>query len=117
MEGEKNIFASDIGPGNSLIDKLCIKYFKKDFDRGGKLAKKGNFNAKHIEELENKNNFLKKFPISFDSKDFDLKSFYLKDLNEYDNLRTLTYLTAKIISNLKKRLSKNINYWVFSGGD
>ena len=116
LEGEKNIFASDIGPGNSLIDKLCIKYFKKDFDRGGKLAKKGNFNPKHIEELENKIIFKKKFPISFDSKDFDLKSFYLKDLNEYDNLRTLTYLTAKIISNLKKRLSKNINYWVFSGG-
>ena len=61
----KNIFASDIGPGNSLIDKLCIKYFKKDFDRGGKLAKKGNFNAKHIEELENKIIFKKKISNFF----------------------------------------------------
>ncbi len=116
LGGKKRIFASDIGPGNSLIDKLCIKYFQKDFDKSGKLASKGKVIPKYIEALENKKIFKKKFPISFDSRNFDLKNFYLKNLNKYDNLRNLTYLTAKIISNLKKRLSKNINYWILSGG-
>ena len=74
--GEKNLFASDIGPGNSLIDKLVLNTLKKILIKRF-ISKKGNFNPKHIEELENKIIFKKKFPISFDSKDFDLKKVFI----------------------------------------
>ena len=35
------LFSSDIGPGNVLIDSLCKRYFKKNFDDKGQLAKNG----------------------------------------------------------------------------
>ena len=38
---KKTFFASDIGPGNILIDDFCHKNFNKSYDFEGKIAKKG----------------------------------------------------------------------------
>ena len=37
-------------------------------------------------------------------------------MNNFNYLRSLTFLTAKLISNIEKDLNKKIDYWVFSGG-
>ena len=42
--GKKTFFASDIGPGNILIDDFCYKNFNKSFDFKEKLQKKEKLN-------------------------------------------------------------------------
>ena len=57
--GKNKLLSSDIGPGNTLIDKYCFLKFKKFFDKDGKLAKKGNLKLEIVEEWLKKK-FLKK---------------------------------------------------------
>ena len=38
---EGNIFSTDIGPGNYLIDKWIKENFGKDFDKDGKISLEG----------------------------------------------------------------------------
>ena len=50
LNGKKNIFfASDIGPGNTLIDEFCYKNFNKSYDFNGNLAKKGKIKFELID--------------------------------------------------------------------
>ncbi len=47
----KNILCSDIGPGNTLIDAACRKYFNRAFDEDSKIAFAGNVNESLLEAL------------------------------------------------------------------
>ena len=98
-----NIFSTDIGPGNCLIDKLMAKNFDKDFDEGGKIALEGKINQNLA------NNFLDKLKksqknknISYDTSDFDISEF--NQLNPKDGVATLSFITAKAILNFAKDL-------------
>ncbi len=98
-----NIFSTDIGPGNCLIDKLIAKNFDKDFDEGGKIALEGKINQNLA------NNFLDKLKksqknknISYDTSDFDISEF--NQLNPKDGVATLSFITAKAILNFAKDL-------------
>ena len=117
LKGKTKLFASDIGPGNKLIDEFCLKKFNKNFDDKGNLAKKGRF-LEDIFKVWKKKPFLKyPFPVSFDNAFFKLDEFLKKkNLNKFDVLRTLTYFTAFQLLNLKLRINLNIDKWIFSGG-
>ena len=98
-----NIFSTDIGPGNCLIDKLMAKNFDKDFDEGGKIALEGKINQNLA------NNFLGKLKksqknknVSYDTSDFDISEF--NKLNPKDGVATLSFITAKVILNFAKDL-------------
>ena len=54
-----NIIASDIGPGNTLIDKVSLLKFRKYFDKNGLLASRGKINHDLVNKWM-KYNFLKK---------------------------------------------------------
>ena len=98
-----NIFSTDIGPGNCLIDKWVKKNFDKNFDKDGKISLEGkvnenladNFLNKLQEKTKNKN-------ISYDTSDFDILEF--NRLNPKDGAATLSFITAKIILNFAKDL-------------
>ena len=62
-----------------------------------------------------KKTFLKKHPISFDNYYFKLMILYPR-VSIYDNLRSLTFYTAFIISNLEYKFDCRIDEWIFSGG-
>tara|TARA_Y100000590_G_scaffold268941_1_gene302015 strand:- start:7198 stop:8346 length:1149 start_codon:yes stop_codon:yes gene_type:complete len=98
-----SIFATDIGPGNCLIDKWVKKNFDKDFDEYGKISLEGKIN----ENLAD--NFLKKLQkktknknVSYDTSDFDILEF--NKLNPKDGAATLSFITAKAILNFAKDL-------------
>ncbi len=115
--GKKRVVSSDIGPGNALIDKYCNMKFKKSFDNKGQLAKKGCLEKKIVKKWLKKNFLKKKFPRSFDNNFFKIKNFVCNEkVNKYDMLRTITFFSAKIISNLKFNFKSKIDYWVFVGG-
>ena len=117
LKGKTKIFASDIGPGNKLIDEFCQQKFDKNFDNRGDLAKNGRLLEDLFKIWKNKP-FLKfPFPISFDNSFFKLGEFLRENnLNKFDVLRTLTYFTAFQFLNLKLRINVNIDKWIFSGG-
>ena len=98
-----NIFSTDIGPGNCLIDKWVKKNFDKDFDKDGEISLEGkvnenladNFLNKLQEKTKNKN-------VSYDTSDFDILEF--NRLHPKDGAATLSFITAKAILNFAKDL-------------
>ena len=98
-----NIFSTDIGPGNCLIDQWIKKNFDKEFDEGGKVSLEGkinknladNFLSKLQEKTKNKN-------VSYDTSDFNILEF--NKLKPKDGAATLSYITAQSILNFAKEL-------------
>jgi anhydro-N-acetylmuramic acid kinase len=98
-----NIFSTDIGPGNCLIDKWIKKNFDKNFDEYGKISLEGKINLNIADNFLNK---LKKTQknknISYDTSDFDFSEF--NKLKPKDGAATLSFITAKAILNFAKDL-------------
>ena len=117
LYGKDQLLASDIGPGNTLIDRVSKLKFNKYFDKNGFLASKGEINHNLIKNWMKNNILKKKKPISFDIKNFKLENFSQeKEINNLNYLRSLTYLTAKLICKLENEIKKKIDIWIFSGG-
>ena len=118
LNGKTNKFyASDIGPGNFLIDTFCYKNFNKSFDFNGKLAKKGKVKFELVDSWLKNKIFFEKSPKSFDTQDFKfINSRNYKMYSPYDILRTLTFFSAKLISMIKISIDFKIDSWIFSGG-
>ena len=117
LNGKAKLVASDIGPGNKLIDEFCLRTFNKSYDDKGNLAKNGKLSEELLERWKKKPFLNFPFPVSFDNAFFKLDEFLKKkNLNKFDVLRTLTYFTAFQLLNLKLRINLNIDKWIFSGG-
>ena len=117
LEGKNKFFASDIGPGNKLIDEFCYKNFGKLFDKNGFLSAKGSILPDLIEVWKKKSFVTQKHPNSFDSEFFKLKEFTDNyNFNSFDLLRSLTFFSAYLIFNNKNKIKKKINKWIFCGG-
>jgi anhydro-N-acetylmuramic acid kinase len=92
--------ASDIGPGNCLLDYAASKIVNIDFDKGGKIASRGKINKKLFEELINN------FPENIYPRSDDLEvytEYFFKNFENFkkippnDLFRTLTEVTAEMI--------------------
>ena len=89
--------ATDIGPGNCLIDKWVRLNSNKIFDKNGEIARSGKINKIILDQSldsfyysdisQNK---------SYDIKDFDLS--FVSGLSLEDGAATLTEFTSEIIS-------------------
>ena len=102
-----DIFSTDIGPGNCLIDKWVKKNFGKDFDEYGKISLEGKINLNIADNFLNKLKKMKKNKnISYDTSDFDLLEF--NKLKPKDGAATLSFITAKAILNFAKDLDLKI---------
>ncbi len=92
---EKDISASDIAPGNCLIDEWVRKNSKKKFDQNGDLAKSGKVNDLILNQAID--NFeISTFQKSLDIKDFDIS--FVKGLSLEDGCATLTKFSAILIA-------------------
>ena len=101
----KNVptFAFDNGLGNMLIDYYSKKFFGKNYDKDGKLAKQGNVDEKWLDELL-QDNYYKLQPPKSTGREYFNDNYAEKILktapeNKYDIIRTVTELTAKNIYN------------------
>jgi len=101
-----NIFSTDIGPGNCLIDKWIKKNFNKNFDKDGKISLEGRVNKIIANNFLNRLSIFKKKNISYDTSDFDLSEF--KKLSPKNGAATLSYISAKTILNYAKNLDVKI---------
>ena len=104
---DQKMFASDIGPGNCLIDEWMRKNSKKKFDKDGLSAQSGKINKLVLNQAID--NFDNHIFDSMDIKDFDIS--FARGLSLEDGASTITNFTAEIISsNLEKLLIKNKFY-------
>ena len=107
------MFASDIGPGNCLIDEWVRKNSNKKFDEDGKIASIGKINEIILEQAQelylHRSN---KKTLSLDVNDFDIS--FARGLSLEDGTATLTDFTGRIIgaalssflSNAKQKIQR-----------
>lgn len=97
LDGNKIGAASDIGPGNCLIDFVANKYFNKPYDENGYESSKGNIDMKFLNLLIGKTSKMI-YPRSDDKNDYYvLLNEIDKKIMPNDLLRTLTEFTAEKI--------------------
>ena len=104
------IFATDIGPGNCLIDEWCREFYNINFDEDGRIS------SRTKPDLIIANNFIDRFNfdknLSFDFSDFSISEF--RNLDKDIGLSTLTYITANLI--LAFINEKKVSRVIISGG-
>lgn len=94
-------FAFDTGLGNMLIDYFSNKFFCKEYDKNGDLAKLGKVDETWLNELLKDDYYNLTPPKSTGREHFN--DVYAKNIlktapkNKYDIIRTITELTAKTI--------------------
>ena len=98
----KNIspIAFDIGPGNALIDLVSKIYFKKDYDKDGKLALKGKINFASVETALKDKYFKLRPPKSTGKEYFNLRfiqKYFSRIKKKEDKLATVTFFSSKAI--------------------
>ena len=126
LPAKGKILGWDIGPGNCFIDQAVknITNGKKQFDRGGTLAKKGNPQVlkNTIKKFLNTSYFKKPIPKSQSVENYDLKKFRfdpseMKNLRDVDLISGLTEITFQtILRDLEKYCKKKYKIYFCGGG-
>jgi len=120
----EDLVAFDTGPGNMVIDQLMQILFKKDYDRGGAVARKGSVLQPVLEQSLNATYFQQQPPKTAGREEFgdEYAQAFLRRCGraaKADVIATATALTASSMAQaLKSFVLKKSNYrdWVVSGG-
>ena len=97
FHGDENIvLASDVGPGNCLIDLIVMRDFGVPYDKDGKIAATGQIDQRLLNRLLDKIR-TKRYPRA-DDKSFYYSLNELKSDKTENLLATLCELTALCIS-------------------
>lgn len=119
-----DLIAFDTGPGNMVIDRLMQILFKKEYDKGGAVARKGSVLQAVLEQSLDAPYFKQKPPKTAGREEFgsEYAKAFLRQCgraSKPDVIATATALTAASMAQALKNfvLAKN-NYrdWVLSGG-
>ena len=95
-ESSDKLQASDIGPGNCMIDSWIRNNSNSMFDNKGKLASYGKTNSLILNQALENLYILPPYNKSLDINDFDVS--FVRGLNLENGASTLSDLTAEIIS-------------------
>ena len=111
------LISSDIGPANAISDDLMYYFFKKNFDKNGIVAAKGELN-KNILNLFTKDKFFKKkYPKSLDRNYFYFIFKKLIKLKSNNAITTAIYFTIySILILLQNKICKEIKEVIITGG-
>ena len=113
----KIFISSDIGPANAISDDLMMNYFKKKYDKDGKIASKGDINKKIFNLFKKDKFFRKKIPKSLDRNNFHYLIKKLKKIKIQNALRTSVNFTIfSIINLLDNKICADVNELIFTGG-
>lgn len=110
----KRSFTTDTGPGNTLIDHLVQVYFKKPFDKDGKIAASGSIHSALLNNLKNDRWFDEDHSKSTGPEYFNTRwltdiaeksGFKPGDIPPADLIATVTEFSATTIAeNIKKNV-------------
>ena len=99
--------ASDIGPGNCMIDDWVRSNSNSIFDNKGNIASYGKTDSLILNQALENLNILPPYNKSLDINDFDIS--FVRGLNLENGASTLSDLTAEIISNAIIHFSNSQN--------
>jgi anhydro-N-acetylmuramic acid kinase len=99
-----NILCTDIGPGNTLIDAACWKYFNKPYDEDSKIALSGNVNKALLNALTDHPFFTEMAPKTTGPELFNLT--YVAEAQKRSN--TITISNEDLICTLSTFTAKSI---------
>ena len=117
------VFATDTGPGNTIIDAYVQKYFNLPFDKNAEIATTGKVHFNLLEELKNNPFFKKSSPKTTGPELFNLN--YLNNaqlqsksanLMHADVLATLCRFSAETIASSILQLQSTAKLIYCSGG-
>jgi anhydro-N-acetylmuramic acid kinase len=120
-----NVLCTDIGPGNTLIDAACRKYFNKAFDEDSAIANSGKVNNDLLTALLNHPFFDEAAPKTTGPELFNLafveeaqQRSQTKELAHEDLVSTLSAFTAaSIVSFINNNIgADNLKIFVSGGG-
>lgn len=118
------VFATDTGPGNTLIDACMRRHFNQPFDYDGRTARSGNINSALLTALRTDPFFDQPFPKSTGPELFSMSWVEQRSgdtassISPEDLVATLTELTALSIAEglLRVAAGKQASLYVSGGG-
>lgn len=113
-QGEGDITAFDIGPGNALIDDWVRERLRQPFDEGGQVAAGGTIRDDVVERLLSDPFFIAPLPKSLDRGHFSAVD--VEELSVADGAATLTAFTARAVRRARALLREEPLIWVVTGG-
>jgi anhydro-N-acetylmuramic acid kinase len=121
----QEVFCTDVGPGNTLMDALIQKHFPgRYFDANGEVARSGRCNDQLLAALKDHSFFAQSFPKTTGPELFNLP--YLErakqksdtlNISVQDSMATLNRFSADIIvTALKKCFTGRSGFKIYSSG-
>jgi len=118
------VFSSDTGPGNTLMDAYTRKYFEGlAYDKDGIIAKSGKINEPLLQSLKSDSFFNIAFPKTIGPELFNLEYIIQAQmalgamLSHEDVLATLNMFTAQIVSEaINKVIGDQLIYTMYVSG-
>jgi anhydro-N-acetylmuramic acid kinase len=118
-----HVLCTDIGPGNTLIDAACRKYFNKPYDEDSNIANRGNVNDELMGALLSHPFFEESAPKTTGPELFNLTfvekaqiSSATEEISKEDLVATLSAFTATSIINFIKISIKAADLKIFVSG-
>jgi anhydro-N-acetylmuramic acid kinase len=119
-----NVFTTDTGPGNTLLDAYARKLLNKAYDEDGKLAAQGTINYDLLRALKENPFFSAPFPKTTGPEVFNVAYVeeaqarsYTTNLSAPDLMATLVQFSADTIVDAIRRVIQNgENYMVYMSG-
>jgi len=113
---KKKLIAFDVGTANALIDDLMYHFYKKNYDKDGKIAFKGRINKEIIYKYISDSFFKLRYPKSLDREYFNKYFKQLTKIKVEDAICTASMMTIEGILLGIKILNINFTSLILTGG-
>ncbi|MFN3315331.1 MAG: anhydro-N-acetylmuramic acid kinase [Raineya sp.] len=117
------VFATDVGVGNTFLDYFSQKFFQIPYDKNGAIARSGKVEQNFLTDLLSLDFFRQDFPKSTGQETFrsawveDILAEKYPQISSNDVLCTLTHFTAEgILQAISKLGLENAMVYVSGGG-
>ena len=118
------VFSSDTGPGNTMMDAFMRTHFNAAYDKDGLVAKKGNINEALLKAMKANSFFNVPLPKTIGPELFNLGFIEnaqtvsgTKDIAQEDIMATLNRLTAEtIVEAIHMHVSSTEKYTLYTSG-
>lgn len=118
------VFSTDVGPGNTLLDAYMQKHFSKYFDENAEVASQGKINDALLKALKNHPFFQQAFPKTTGPELFNLnylsqaqQQSQTESISHEDAMATLNRFSADmIVVALRECLKDRTDFKIYSSG-
>lgn len=118
------VFSTDVGPGNTLMDQVMQKHYQKFYDKDAEIALQGKLNDDLLKALLNCDFFDLGFPKTTGPELFNLpylekaqKQSATQNISNEDVMNTLCHFSAIVIAkSIEKCFPENANTHIYMSG-